>query len=971
MQQGQAQGPMAPPPASVLPAPFQPADVAAGGALGARAGLATAARIAGETGAMGPLQALAEPLTRRIPETVDPIGRVFPDLSAPIPARWLAEQAVGLVPGLAGEAATSRLGRRTATEAVPRTEAPAIEPAPKPEPKAAPEPAAPQPEPSVAPPPPSTEPALGSTLKVGGRDMRVVGHDATHVSVESETAAGRTTMRLPKSFFGSQRGAIGNIGNPEETMRMAERMAGSPELPPRAGNINLSRINSSDDVKRALVSVSEANKDFMAERRGVISLQEQERLASELGFRPKDLLKRKTGEAFNAEKAIAARQLLAQSGGDLVGLAKKAMGGSEYDLVAFQRALTRHTAIQEEVAGMTAEAGRALGSFRVAVGGGEAGTARQTAAIRSVLTQAGGRERIETIASHIAGLDDPARINRYVRQARHRSTGRLFWLYLNSLLSNPVTWSVKTLSDAASNLTNIADTTAASLVGKVHGGEKIYAREAASQAVSTVMGVQDAFKAAWHTMRTGEQAMGGGVVETRPIEGVTGNIVGFPVRVLKTIDEFWKTIAFRQTMHASATREGLQQGLRGPALRQFIDEYLTHPPDKAVIGAENLAHYLTQTRPLGAHARAVSRLVEETPGMKFLVPFRRVPINLIKFAVEHSTAAPLLGEVRSMLAAGGTQRDLALGRMAVGSGIGAWAVWHALNNNITGGGPVDPRERATWMLNHQPYSIRAGDKWVSYQRIEPIAFILGTAADYADLSKQAGTKEADLAKIAGRMVLSITRDLASKTYLRTLTELAQVMSDPNGRYAARFAATLLSSPIPAGLSQVARTQDPFQRETRSIVDAMRAKIPGLREQLPVRQDVLGRPETQEGAIGPGIASPFYVHGISGDPVVGELGRLNIGLSKPRGKVYEQLAPNDMADFMTRRGKIATQYIGNLMKAPWYHRLTDEQQRKYVKRQFKTATIQARAQMAPQFAKAAKAAAMKQNPEPRDAPIPVP
>ena len=103
---------------------------------------------------------------------------------------------------------------------------------------------------------------------------------------------------------------------------------------------------------------------------------ETAKLASDLGMTVDDLLERRRGEAFN-EEALAARQILASSGEQLVTLARKAAtaDASPADVLAFRRALSVHTSIQAQVSGMTAEAGRALQAFKIMAKGSVLGSA--------------------------------------------------------------------------------------------------------------------------------------------------------------------------------------------------------------------------------------------------------------------------------------------------------------------------------------------------------------------------------------------------------------------------------------------------------------------------------------------------------------------------------------------------------------------------------------------------------------------
>lgn len=137
------------------------------------------------------------------------------------------------------------------------------------------------------------------------------------------------------------------------------------------GNINFERISSSEDIKKVYEKtqmVFSANIDEA--RRGKISNEDTQRLADDLGMTTEQLLSRRSGQAFNAEEAVAARHMLVSSAQKLNELATKVSSrtATDIDKFNFQKQLTLHEAIQEQVAGMTAEAGRALQSFNIPVG---------------------------------------------------------------------------------------------------------------------------------------------------------------------------------------------------------------------------------------------------------------------------------------------------------------------------------------------------------------------------------------------------------------------------------------------------------------------------------------------------------------------------------------------------------------------------------------------------------------------------
>jgi hypothetical protein len=131
--------------------------------------------------------------------------------------------------------------------------------------------------------------------------------------------------------------------------------------------IDLSAIKTNRDVDAVLQRASDVVKSNLDPRaEATITFEVQKQLASDLGMSVEDLLARKNGKAFNTEHALAARALLAQSAKHVVTLAKiAAQTGDTASRTAATTALSQHQAIQETVAGITAEAGRALGGFRI------------------------------------------------------------------------------------------------------------------------------------------------------------------------------------------------------------------------------------------------------------------------------------------------------------------------------------------------------------------------------------------------------------------------------------------------------------------------------------------------------------------------------------------------------------------------------------------------------------------------------
>jgi len=283
--------------------------------------------------------------------------------------------------------------------------------------------------------------------------------------------------------------------------------------------------------------------------------------------------------------------------------------------------------------------------------------------------------------------------------------------------------------------------------------------------------------------------------------------------------------------------------------------------------ARNAAERQTFTNPLGKFGQQVQAMTREVPALRIVMPFIRTPVNIVRFAAERSPFAPLFKEVRENLrgANGAVARDAQIARIGLGSAVSAATAYMALEGAITGGGPTDTQTRALkYASGWQPYSVRVGDNYYSYGRLEPLGMLLGVAADFAELSSV--MSEAEQKNVASLVMGSVSKNLVSKTWLRGLSEFVEAYNDPD-RYGGRYIQNLAGTLVPTGVAQYARTKDPYLREARTVLDKIRERVPGLRETLPVRRDVFGAPIKLEGALGPDILSPIYQSYAGQEPTV--------------------------------------------------------------------------------------------------------
>jgi endonuclease YncB( thermonuclease family) len=700
----------------------------------------------------------------------------------------------------------------------------------------------------------------------------------------------------------------------------------------RAGNINLDRLESPQDIRRALVQTSN-RVGFDAATRGRVTHAETERLAAELNLTADQLLTRRKGQALNAEEALAARQLLAKSGNELVNAAKNVQAlddpGDEV-LAEFRRKWVRHVAIQEQVAGATAEAGRVLQQFRMAA----SSRAVRGDILSSLVRGGGGKDGLKNAAETLidAVESGPGVFNALAEKAvKPKFRHKLAELYINMLLSGPQTHAVNIASNTLTSMAQIPEHAAAALIGGARQAfsrqalDRVTATEVGARAFGLLQGAKEGARLFARSLRTGDASDLVTKIEGdeyKAISGIKGEVIRIPTRLLTAEDELFKGIARRMELNARAVRIARSEGLKGEARRARIAELVADPTDGMIEHSMEYGRYLTFQRKLGPVGTKVSGITNDNLLAKVFLPFVRTPTNLLKFAVERSPAAPILREWRKDFAAGGESRDLAVARAMLGTGFGFAIYEAALAGHVSGSAPSDPKKaRLLYADGWKPYSIRLGDKWYSYRRFDPFSTTIGVAADLATLPE--GMSERQRNDKATLLVASILGNLASKTWLSGLSDLIGALDDPE-RNAGNLLERLAGSfTVPTGVNQVARLIDPVQRETGSVGEAIQSRIPGLSEGLLPRRDIWGREIVNEGGVGPDIISPVWQSTALDDPVNRELMQLDYAPGYPSKQVGgETLSPENYDRYLEASGKAVHAELGELIASQEWRDMDD-------------------------------------------------
>lgn len=345
-----------------------------------------------------------------------------------------------------------------------------------------------------------------------------------------------------------------------------------------------------------------------------------------------------------------------------------------------------------------------------------------------------------------------------------------------------------------------------------------------------------------------------GEIHRPAIPGVAGQVVRAPFTALQIMDLMFRTVGERAQAHILAVDRSVKGGFHPETKegRERIALYLDNPeyglaPEAAKAARQAIEQAGSESvfsQKLGKRMQFVQLAMQGTT-MQFVVPFFRTPVNLLSWAVQHTPALNLLSSRwREDWSAGGERQQNAVARVVVGLGLTTMAYSLAESGLLTGGGIFDQEQRgAKEAAGIQKYSLKIGDKYYSYQRMEPVAKVLGMAADLIELQKNLKDDD-DKAKVATMLVAMFGNATVSTTYLSGLSNAINATTDPE-RYSGAFLEQYASSLVPKIIGQTAQLTDSERRQVDSSLDAIQSQIPFLREKLLPARDVWGEPKQND------------------------------------------------------------------------------------------------------------------------------
>jgi hypothetical protein len=476
------------------------------------------------------------------------------------------------------------------------------------------------------------------------------------------------------------------------------------------------------------------------------------------------------------------------------------------------------------------------------------------------------------------------------QQARPGFQDYFLELWYNAMLSNPATHLANLMSNAAVTVMTIPERFLAEQYSRAAGttgelGTGVQPGEAQAMLYGLTHGLADAWAVAARSFKQGSPLSGlskewvrAPVVTAQNLgldqDSALGHAVNFwfeyiglasggrlPTRALMAADEFFKSLLYSTELNALAYREAARLGYEGRVFAEHVHRVITSPSlgqMQEAAGSFAVLGTFQQTLAPDSVGGQLQRLVNTPwripgtgggtfPVARLLVPYIQTPLNIARHAAERTPLGLFFASVQEDLAAGGAREQLVRGKLAMGAITMTALAGLALAGRLVGRGPEDPDLRALWLRQHPEYSVQLpGGRWVSLDRFEPLGMFVGMVGDTMQLAGDMSIPELDRAVAAA--YYPFMKNIVSKTWFRGLSDFFDAMSprpwsrgDHVMEQALRFGSRQVASLAqPSSLmNATARVFDPAEKDARGILDAIAARIPGMRATVPSRRTLGG------------------------------------------------------------------------------------------------------------------------------------
>ena len=358
-----------------------------------------------------------------------------------------------------------------------------------------------------------------------------------------------------------------------------------------------------------------------------------------------------------------------------------------------------------------------------------------------------------------------------------------------------------------------------------------------------------------------------------------------PSRLLMAADDFFKHLNARQKVASDAMYKASMEGggtnnIEGN-FKSYLKEYSKKiNPINGEIVDDDLLDYVQratfQDDPGGLVGK-MALFLEEVPFSKIFLPFVRTPVNILRYTAEHTPVFNRFSAEYKRVMEGSDELLKAemRGREAIGKMTVFSAGVLAMSGAMTGNGPIDKEERKIWLLENQPMSLKVGNRWVSYQSLEPLSTIMAVVADAGMLARMGGQTWAE--KIIGQLAYSVAAAMTEKSFLAGLSSLSAALDPKNITDENQIINGLLNTsnnflPYAGARRALSNSLDPYMKEVDdNLKKALSTALPLYKLSQPNHTDIFsGKPMEVAGGGIWNANSPFRMRKINENPVIDTL-----------------------------------------------------------------------------------------------------
>jgi hypothetical protein len=359
---------------------------------------------------------------------------------------------------------------------------------------------------------------------------------------------------------------------------------------------------------------------------------------------------------------------------------------------------------------------------------------------------------------------------------------------------------------------------------------------------------------------------------------VGGTAIRLPGRALGSVDHINVTVAQRasltQQAYLRASSMADASDLAGDARASFISDQmkdlLLNPTDGMLVKAQADGSYASMQESAQWHptffglngttdgpgfGAGVTNMLNKTKLLKLMVaPFTSRPGNAFRQAIMDYTpmGAAFDKTTQAKLLGGGVDMNLAAARILMGTAA-MWEVWnHMDSGRITGSSSYGDLSR---MGEIPDYSIKVGDKFYPYKRMEPAGIWLGAVADAYNAVKSRnttfdtdGTPNSPISRALLAFALASGHMLTEMPAMVGIKRLTDILSTHAGQnleqHGIGFLGGAASAYVPfSGFNSWLNNNviDGKRHVPENIWQALCQRIPGMESSIPVERDIFGRP----------------------------------------------------------------------------------------------------------------------------------